>query len=94
MASDEEPVCGMTITEQLRFLAALAPLISYGQRFLVERDAYKRTLIVSDAITWLTSNTAVEFDDTVAKLVADVLKTDEGEALVRGILELVTGDSE
>ena len=76
----------LSIWQQLALLQAWAPLIGYGQRFVQESDPYRRGLIVSDAAEWLASKTNSQTDDQLVRLLADILKTPQGEALVRWCL--------
>jgi hypothetical protein len=41
---------------------------------------------VADAVEWLASQTKATVDDELVKRLADVLKTPQGEALVRWIV--------
>lgn len=81
----------LSIWDQIRLLQAWAPLIGYGQRFLNEMDPYKRGLVVSDACEWLASKTESPLDDQLVRHVAEVLKTPQGEQLVRFVLLTVEG---
>jgi hypothetical protein len=81
----------LSIWEQLRLLSQWSPLIAYGQRFVQEPDPYRRGLIVSDAAEWLASKTNSTTDDQLVRLLADVMKTPQGEALVRWCLLQVEG---
>jgi hypothetical protein len=76
----------LNIWQQLALLQAWAPLIGYGQRFVNEIDPYRKSLVVSDAAEWLASKTIAQVDDQLVRLLADILKTKEGEALVRFLL--------
>ena len=76
----------LTIWQQLALLQSWAPLIGYGQRFVNEIDPYKKSLVVSDACEWLASKTSAQADDQLVRLVADIMKTPQGEALVRWCL--------
>lgn len=76
----------LSIWQQLALLQKWAPLIGYGQRFVNEADPYRRGLVVSDAAEWLASKTSSQTDDQLVRLLADVLKTKEGEALIRWCL--------
>jgi|688.fasta_scaffold16907_10 hypothetical protein len=76
----------LSIWQQLALLQAWAPLIGYGQRFVNEADPYRRGLVVSDAAEWLASKTNSQADDQLVRLLADILKTPQGEALVRWCL--------
>lgn len=76
----------LNIWQQLQLLSQWAPLIGFGQRFVNEIDPYKRSLVVSDAAEWLASKTNAEADDQLVRLLADIMKTPQGEALVRWCL--------
>jgi hypothetical protein len=77
---------GLSIWQQIALLQAWAPLIGYGQRFVNEADPFKKGLIVAESAEWLASRTDSKADDQVVKLLADVLKSPQGEALVRWCL--------
>ena len=76
----------LTIWDQIRLLQAWSPLIGYGQRFINEVDPYRKGLVVSDAAEWLASKTNSGLDDQLVRLLADVMKTKEGESLLRWCL--------
>ena len=82
---------GLSIWEQLRLLSAWAPLISFAQRFVQSVDPYQKGLIVAEAAEWVASKTDSAADDQLVRLLADVLKTKEGEQLVRFLLLQVGG---
>jgi hypothetical protein len=86
--ADEYAKYGKTLSiwQQLALLQAWSPLIGYGQRFVNESDPYRRGLVVADAAEWLASKTNSQADDQLVRLLADVLKTPQGEALVRWCL--------
>lgn len=76
----------LNVWQQLALLQAWAPLIGYGQRLVRETDPYKKSLVVAEAAEWLASKTNASTDDQAVKLVAEILKTPQGEALVRWCL--------
>lgn len=76
----------LNLWQSLMLLQRWSPLIGYGQRFVAELDPYKKSIIVSEAAEWLASQTKAQADDQFVKLLADLLKTKEGEAMVRWIL--------
>jgi hypothetical protein len=80
---------GLNLWQSLMLLQRWAPLIGYGQRFMGEGDPYKRSLIVADAVEWLASQTQARVDDELVSRLAAVLKTPEGEALVRWVMTQV-----
>jgi hypothetical protein len=88
MTASEQQTYGnkLSIWQQIQLLQAWAPLIGYGQRFVNEADPYKRSIVVSEAAEWLASKTNATADDQLVKLLADLLKTKEGESLVRWCL--------
>lgn len=81
----------LNVWQQIQLLSAWSPLIGYGQRFVNELDPYKRSIIVGEACEWLASKTKATTDDQVVRMLSDVLKTPQGEALVRFCLLQVEG---
>jgi hypothetical protein len=63
-----------------------SPLIAFGQRFVNEVDPYKKGLIVGEMAEWAASQTKAQADDQLVRLLADLLKTPQGEAIVRWVL--------
>jgi len=76
----------LNVWEQLRLLSQWAPLLSYGQAFVNAVDPYKKSLVVADAAEWIASKTDAQVDDQLVKLLSEILKTPQGEALVRWCL--------
>ena len=76
----------LNLWQSLMLLQKWSPLIGYGQRFVAELDPYRKSLIVSEAAEWLASQTKAQADDQFVRLLADLLKTPQGEALVRFLL--------
>lgn len=85
MTAGEQQQYGNTLNiwQALRLLSAWQPLIAYAQRFLAEPDPYRKGIVVAEALEWVASKTDSGLDDEVVKLVGDILRTKEGEALVR-----------
>ena len=80
---------GLPIWDQIRMLNEWAPLLGFGQRYLAEPDAYKRAIVVADGLEWLAAKTSSPLDDELVRLVEAVLRTPQGEALVRwGVTKL------
>jgi hypothetical protein len=77
---------GLSIWEKIALLNSFAPLIGFAQRFSQETDPFKRGLVVADACEWLASKTSSSVDDELVKHLAAVLRTPEGESLVRWCL--------
>lgn len=77
---------GLNIWQQLALLQAWAPLIGYGQRFIQTADPYAKAVVVSEAAEWVASKTDAKLDDQLVRYLADILKTPQGEALVRFLL--------
>lgn len=88
MTASEADQYGNTLSlwEKIALLQAWAPMIGYAQRFSQETDPFKRGLVVADACEWLASKTSSQADDELVKHLAAVLRTQEGEALVRWCL--------
>lgn len=76
----------MNLFEKLRLLAEWSPIISYLQRLAEESDIHAKAVIISEAAEWLATRTEVEWDDELVDHISDILRSEEGEALVRWIL--------
>ena len=76
----------LNLWQSLMLLQKWSPLIGFGQRFVNEVDPYRKSIIVGEAAEWLASQTAAQADDQFVRLLSDLLKTQQGEALVRWIL--------
>lgn len=76
----------LSIWQQLALIQKYAPLIGYCQRFVQTADPFKQGLVIAEACEWLASNTGSTLDDELVKHVAAVLRSAEGEALVRWVL--------
>ncbi len=86
MTPEEENQYGasLSIWEQLRLLSEWSPLLAFGQRFVAEHDPHAKSIIVADAAEWLASKTkATKVDDELIALLAAILRSPQGEALVR-----------
>ena len=86
---DEYGAYDLSWWDTLQMVQQLMPLVGYAQRTMNEPDAYKKGIIVGDALEWLASRSQTKIDDEVVKLVGDVVKTAEGERLIRYILSKV-----
>ena len=78
----------LSIMQQLRLFGEWAPLLSFGQRYLAETDAHKRVLVIGDALEWLATKSASKLDDQLVELIVDVLKTPQGEKVVRWFVDV------
>jgi len=76
----------LTLWQKIALLQAWSPMIGYAQRFANETDPFKRGLIVADACEWLASKTSSTTDNELVSHLAAVLRTPEGEKLVRWCL--------
>lgn len=83
----------LNIWQQIQLLTTWSPLIGFGQRFVGELDAYKRTLIVAEALEWIAAKTDARLDDEVVALIGAILQTPQGEAFVRWALAKVASAS-
>lgn len=77
---------GLNLWQSLALLQKWSPLISYGRDFVNETDPYKKSLLVASACEWLASQTKAQADDQLVRMLSDLLKTKEGETLVRWLL--------
>ncbi|NBW14447.1 MAG: hypothetical protein EBR82_41255 [Caulobacteraceae bacterium] len=73
----------LTIWEKIALIQAWAPLLTFGQRYLAAFDPFARAVVVSEFAEWLASKTDSGLDDELVRHLAALLKTAEGEQLVR-----------
>lgn len=78
-----------SMLDQVRMMREWAPLLGYGRRYVAATDPHERSLVVADMIEWAASRTPGKLDDRLAGHVVAILKTQEGEALVRDLLSIV-----
>lgn len=88
-ADDEYGAYDASWWDTLAMIQQLMPLVSYAQRVLNEPDPYRKGIIVADALEWLASRSQTKLDDELVKLVGDVVKTPEGERLIRWVISKV-----
>lgn len=90
MTASEQAEYGnsLNIWQALKLLQTWHPVISYGQRFVGTADPYQKSLIVAEVVEWLAAKTDATTDDQLVRHLAEVLKTKEGEQLVRFCLGL------
>lgn len=87
---EENDYQGLSIWEQIRLLSEWSPLLSFGQRFISEYDPHAKSIIVADACEWLAAKTrATKVDDELVSLLSAILKSPQGEALVRWAVKQV-----
>ena len=82
----EQYGANLNIWQQIALLNAWSPLIGYGQRLVNESDPYKKSIIVAEAAEWLASKTDAKADDQLVRLLGDIIRTPQGEAVVRWAL--------
>lgn len=88
-AQDEYGAYDLSWWDTLQIFQQLMPLVGYAQRVLNEPDPYRKGIIVGDALEWLAARSQTKLDDEAVKLVGDLVKTPEGERLIRWIISQV-----
>lgn len=81
----------LTIWEKIALVQAWSPILSYAQRYLGSSDPFARAVIVGECAEWLASKTDSGLDDELVRHIADVLKTPQGEKLVRWFAAKIEG---
>lgn len=76
----------LSIWEKLVLIQAWSPLLGYAQQYLNALDPYAKAVIVSDCCEWLASKTDSTLDNQLVQHLAAILKTAEGERLVRWVV--------
>jgi hypothetical protein len=88
----DEPNYGdISVWQKIQLIQEWAPLIKYGQDFLIEHDSYKKTVIANDCLEWLASKSKTKLDDELISKIDAILKTKEGEDFVRWVVSKIEG---
>ena len=85
MPAEETPT--MNIFEKIRLISEYAPLLTYLQQLADADEMTDKVSVAADAAEWIATKTELEWDDEVVSLVADILRSDEGAALIEWIVE-------
>ena len=76
----------LSIWTRLLLIQAWAPLLGYAQQYINAIDPYAKAVVVSDCCEWLASKTDSSLDNQLVQHLAAILKTAEGERLVRWVV--------
>ena len=76
----------LSIWSRLLLIQAWAPLMTYAQQYINALDPYAKAVVVSDCAEWLASKTDSSLDNQLVQHLAAILKTPEGERLVRFVV--------
>ena len=79
----------MNIFDKIRLISEYAPLLSYLQQLADADEMTDKVSVAADAAEWIATKTELEWDDEVVSLVADILRSDEGAALIEWIVEKI-----
>lgn len=77
--------------ENVRLLAEWSPLIAILKSIVSETDVGKQAVHVTDALEWLAAKSKNKLDDELASKVAAIVKTPEGVALLKFVVQFVEG---
>lgn len=81
----------MSVWEKIRILQDWYPLVTYIQALLATNDSHQKAVVVADACEWMASKSETTVDDELVKHLSAVLRSPEGEAFLRWVLEKVEG---
>lgn len=85
----------VSIWEKIRILQEWAPVATYVQAFLAEKDPHGKSLIVADACEWLAAKSKnTKVDDELVDHVTAILKSPQGEAFLRWVVAKIDGNEE
>ena len=88
------PNARFTVWDKLRMLQEWAPVLIYVQDFLSTSDVHEKSLIVANCCEWLASKTeGTAVDDELVDHITAVLKSPEGETLLRWIVAKIEEQS-
>ena len=82
----------LSVWEKIRILQEWAPAVSYIQQFLGTSDPHQKAVVMADACEWLASKSQTTVDDELVGHLTAVLKSPQGESLLRWVIAKVEGD--
>lgn len=72
-----------TVWQKIRLLQEWSPVFTFVQAYLAAADTHQKAIVVADCCEWLSSKTETKLDDELVSHLAAVLRSEEGEALLR-----------
>lgn len=81
----------LSLWQSIAILKKWSPLLAFGQRYIAANDPFAKAIVVSECAEWLAIKTDSSLDDELVKHLAHVLKTPQGESLVRWAVGKVEG---
>jgi hypothetical protein len=81
----------LNLWQSIALLRKWSPLLAFGQQYLAAFDPFAKAVVVSECAEWLASKTDSGLDDELVRHLAAVLKTKEGEQLVRWAVSKIEG---
>lgn len=81
----------MSVWDKIRLIQEWSPLVTYIQAFLAASDPHQKAVVVSDACEWMASKSKTTVDDELVSHLAAVLKSPQGESLLRWVLAKIEG---
>lgn len=79
-----------SLNEKLRVLVEWSPLIGLASEISAATTPLERALKISAALRWVAGKTNTKLDDELVDLLEAVLKSPEGAALFKYLVELTT----
>lgn len=87
---NEYGAANLNVWQKLRLLQDWYPAVTFAQAFLSAYDPHDKAVVVAEALEWLASKTdATKVDDELVSHLTAVLKSPQGEALLRWAIEKV-----
>jgi hypothetical protein len=77
----------MNLWQKIALYNEWLPLINVGQKIISEPDSHSKSLAVMDALEFLANRTQTTFDDGLVSRIDAVLRTPQGEDLLRYCVE-------
>ncbi len=93
--SDNNPNYGasasaLSVWEKIKLFQDWYPLVTFAQAFLATQDPHQKAVVVADCAEWLASKSkGTTIDDELVQHLTAVLKSPQGEALLRWAIDKV-----
>jgi hypothetical protein len=82
----EDNYGSLSVWDKIRLIQEWSPILTFGQAFLAEHDTHRKTLIVANLCEWLAAKSNNQVDDELVDHITAVLKSPQGESLVRWVV--------
>lgn len=89
---NEVNASNLSVWDKIRLVQEWYPIVTYIQAFLATNDTHAKAVVVSDFCEWMASKSQTKLDDELVSHLTAVLRSPQGESLLRWVVEKIEGD--